>query len=82
VINVEVTENVWKKAKKLHLERKLKKQIGYLVSNPRHHSLRFKRYVALSGKEIWKFEIDLNWWALTIKPSDNTISVYTIIHHP
>jgi len=82
VINVEVTDKVWKKAKKLNIEKKLRKQIGYLETNPRQTSLRFKKYVALKDREIWKFEIDLNWWGLTIKPTENTIKVYNIIHHP
>ena len=84
MINVEVTKEVWKKAKNLKIEKKLKKQIGFLKlgSNPPYPSLRLQPYVELKNREVWKFEIDLNWWGLTIKTAKDTIKIYNIIHHP
>lgn len=82
MINVEVTETAKNKAKQLHIEKKLEKQVKFLSVDPHYPSLRFKPYVALKGKEVWKFEIDLNWWGLTVKTPENTIRVYNIIHHP
>lgn len=82
MINVEVTPEVRKKAQGLRIEGKLNKQINFLKNNPRHPSLRFRRYVELKGEEIWKFEIDLNWWALTLRSNEGTVRVFRIIHHP
>lgn len=80
VIDVEITDNATKKAKKYQIKKKLDKQIGFLRKNPRHNSLKLQNFKEVPG--VWKFRVDKRYWGLVVKTGKNKLKIYDVIKHP
>lgn len=81
MINVDVTDNAIKKAKKYKVKNKLDKQVEFLRTNTKQPSLDFKPLESVQG--VWRFRLDKHYWGLTTKDptKPNTIRVYDVIKH-
>jgi len=80
VVDVEITKNAIKKAKRYQVKKKLDKQARFLRENPRHNSLKFENFKEIPG--VWKFRVGKHYWGLVIKIGKNRLSVYDVIEHP
>ncbi len=83
MINIEISENAIKKAKKYQVKSKFDKQVNFLKNNSRHNSLDYKPLEGIKG--IWRFNIDEHhYWGLVRKldNKNNALEVYDVIKHP
>ncbi|MBI3606333.1 MAG: hypothetical protein HY207_00015 [Nitrospirae bacterium] len=61
------------------LKAKFLKQLGFLLSNPRHPSLQAKKYDDTENR--WQARIDQNW-RFYFRIEGDTYYILTIIPHP